>query len=138
MTGYGDPNHKHRSAEAGFDLHLTKPVDLEVFRGLLSLLRESRQIREELRRLGEERRVLSMQSDAALTSLFLLQLEMAHLYLDAGEASTEEHRRRLLGFAGRAYDRLRSWLSVHRANGRLSEVVAGLDALQERIAHMRR
>ncbi|MET0859141.1 MAG: ATP-binding protein, partial [Telluria sp.] len=29
LTGYGQQRDKHLSAEAGFDLHLTKPVDLE-------------------------------------------------------------------------------------------------------------
>jgi CheY-like chemotaxis protein len=32
ITGYGSAAHRERSAEAGFDEHLTKPVDAEVLR----------------------------------------------------------------------------------------------------------
>ena len=47
VTGYGWQDDKRRSAEAGFDLHLTKPVELETLRGLLSLLKGSSQIKDE-------------------------------------------------------------------------------------------
>ncbi|MGH7428112.1 MAG: hypothetical protein ACREJ4_07110 [Candidatus Methylomirabilaceae bacterium] len=29
VTGYGQPEDRHRTAEAGFDAHLTKPVSSE-------------------------------------------------------------------------------------------------------------
>ncbi len=32
LTGWGDPEHRRLSAEAGFDEHLAKPVDVEVLR----------------------------------------------------------------------------------------------------------
>ena len=35
MTGYGQAEDRRRSEEAGFDVHLTKPLDLERLRGLL-------------------------------------------------------------------------------------------------------
>jgi two-component system CheB/CheR fusion protein len=35
LTGYGHPEDHARSRAAGFDLHLTKPVDLERLRRLL-------------------------------------------------------------------------------------------------------
>jgi len=35
MTGYGQEQDRRRSAEAGFDVHLTKPLDLERLRELL-------------------------------------------------------------------------------------------------------
>jgi PAS domain S-box-containing protein len=35
MTGYGQAEDRQRSAEAGFDVHLTKPLDLEQLRDLL-------------------------------------------------------------------------------------------------------
>jgi two-component system CheB/CheR fusion protein len=35
LTGYGQPSAQARSREAGFDAHLTKPVDLSVLRPLL-------------------------------------------------------------------------------------------------------
>ena len=36
MTGYGQEEDRRRSADAGFDAHMVKPVDLESLRELLS------------------------------------------------------------------------------------------------------
>jgi len=36
VTGYGQPGDRLRSAEAGFDHHLTKPVDLQALMRLLA------------------------------------------------------------------------------------------------------
>ena len=36
LTGYGQDEDRRRSEEAGFDHHLTKPVDPEVLRALLT------------------------------------------------------------------------------------------------------
>ena len=36
LTGYGQPDDRRRSKEAGFDAHLTKPVDIEVLQSLLA------------------------------------------------------------------------------------------------------
>ncbi len=41
LTGWGQEEDRRRSAEAGFDRHLVKPVDPEVLRGLLSSLDKS-------------------------------------------------------------------------------------------------
>ncbi len=35
LTGYGQPEHKARTREAGFDLHLVKPVDLDEIKRLI-------------------------------------------------------------------------------------------------------
>ena len=40
VTGYGRQEDQRRSAEAGIDLHLTKPVDPEGLRGLLNAVRD--------------------------------------------------------------------------------------------------
>ena len=37
MTGWGQEHDKQRSRDAGFDRHLTKPVELDVLRDLLAL-----------------------------------------------------------------------------------------------------
>lgn len=43
LTGYGQPNDRQRSAAAGFDAHLTKPVDLEdLMKAAARLLHNSR------------------------------------------------------------------------------------------------
>jgi CheY-like chemotaxis protein len=138
MTGYGWQDDKRRSAEAGFDLHLTKPVELETLRGLLSLLKESSQIKDGSPPLRDQRRRLAVQSDVAPAGVFLQQLEMASLCLDAvGKTSSEVHQRSL-SHAARAYDMLRIWLSTHaRPDGGLSEVAVKIDALQERLVQMR-
>ena len=36
LTGYGQPEDRRRSAEAGFDVHLVKPVDFAALRAMLS------------------------------------------------------------------------------------------------------
>jgi len=36
ITGYGQEADRRRSAEAGFDFHLTKPVNLDELRAILS------------------------------------------------------------------------------------------------------
>jgi CheY-like chemotaxis protein len=36
ITGYGQPDDRKRALEAGFDLHLIKPIDIAVLERLLS------------------------------------------------------------------------------------------------------
>jgi CheY-like chemotaxis protein len=36
VTGYGTEDHRKRAAEAGFDAHLTKPVDIDRLLGLIA------------------------------------------------------------------------------------------------------
>ena len=38
LTGYGQSEDRRKSLEAGFDHHLTKPVDFEVLKALLQSL----------------------------------------------------------------------------------------------------
>lgn len=42
QTGWGQEEHRRRSREAGFDEHLTKPVDFEALQALLARLDEAR------------------------------------------------------------------------------------------------
>jgi CheY-like chemotaxis protein len=35
LTGYGQPRDRERSAAAGFDLHLVKPIDLALLQGAI-------------------------------------------------------------------------------------------------------
>ncbi len=42
VTGYGDESFRRRADEAGFDLYLIKPLDLEWLRRLLALCQEGR------------------------------------------------------------------------------------------------
>jgi DNA-binding response OmpR family regulator len=36
VTGYGTESHRRKAAEAGFDAHLTKPVDIDRLLGLIA------------------------------------------------------------------------------------------------------
>jgi CheY-like chemotaxis protein len=42
QTGWGQPEHRQRAKEAGFDHHLLKPVDVNTLQGLLESLAETR------------------------------------------------------------------------------------------------
>ena len=59
VTGYATKNDRRLSGEAGFDLHLRKPVELDTLRGLLALLHTS---------LDRSRR-LTVQNRAVATDL---------------------------------------------------------------------
>jgi CheY-like chemotaxis protein len=39
LTGYGQPEDRARAIAAGFDVHLTKPMDLDALESLLGTLR---------------------------------------------------------------------------------------------------
>ena len=105
----------------------------------MSLLKESSQIKDESPRPRDQRRRLVVQDGAAPTGVFLQQLEMAGLCLDAATAETTsvEVHRRTLSHAARAYDMLSTWLSAHAgSDGGLSEVAVKIDALEERLVRM--
>ena len=48
LTGYGQPEDRRRTREAGFQDHLTKPIDLEKLAQLLDGIRTARAIRRPL------------------------------------------------------------------------------------------
>ena len=41
LTGYGQPDDRRRALDAGFDMHLTKPLDLRAIEGVLREPRRS-------------------------------------------------------------------------------------------------
>jgi CheY-like chemotaxis protein len=41
QTGWGQPEHRQRSKEAGFDHHLVKPIDMQVLKHLLNGIAQS-------------------------------------------------------------------------------------------------
>ena len=45
MTGFGQAEDRARTAAAGFDHHLTKPVDPQLLRALLRTARSARLVR---------------------------------------------------------------------------------------------
>jgi CheY-like chemotaxis protein len=42
LTGYGQPEDRRRALEAGFDLHLTKPVETERLEEIIAALGKKR------------------------------------------------------------------------------------------------
>lgn len=39
VSGWGEPEHRRRSGEAGFDAHVQKPVDLQLLRSILAQIK---------------------------------------------------------------------------------------------------
>ena len=105
VTGYGTKADKRHAAQAGFDLHLTKPVTGDVYQGLVALLQTSRS-------LVERSRVPTARNRAAATELMLAQLEIAHIYLDTAAISSVPDSMRIgyTAHASRAHERISTWL----------------------------
>ena len=122
VTGWATQDHKRRSARAGFDLHLTKPVDGETYQTLAALVQTSS-------RVAERSRVRSAQQRAIATELILQQLEMANTYLETAVDTLDDSVKvSLIAHAGRSHERISIWL----VNEACSEEQAGvvLDALR--------
>jgi CheY-like chemotaxis protein len=133
VTGYGTSDDRRRSALAGFDLHLTKPVGPEVYEGLVGLLQTSP-------RDVARSRVPTARDRAIATDLILQQLEMANIYLDiaaiSGAADSTSIKISDVSHARRVHERISSWL----VSGACSEEQAGvlLEALRRLKARIRR
>jgi len=107
VTGYGANDDKRRSALAGFDLHLTKPVGPEVYQGLVALLQTSP-------RDVARSRVPTARDWAIATEVILQQLEMANIYLDIAAISSAADSTSIkisyVSHASRAHERISTWL----------------------------
>jgi len=107
VTGYGTNDDRRRSALAGFDLHLTKPVEPEVYQGLVGLLQTSP---HDVARS----RVPTARDRAIATDLILQQLEMANIYLDIAAISSAADSTSIkisyVSHASRAHERISTWL----------------------------
>jgi CheY-like chemotaxis protein len=98
VSGFGEPADKERCAEAGFDLHLTKPVDFAVFEELLSLLQETA-------RLAKQSHYLAFAQAVASKTLLSAQVEMTAIFLKLAQTTgVPETRQRCLHKARRARD----------------------------------
>jgi CheY-like chemotaxis protein len=130
VTGHGMQADKRRSGEAGFDLHLLKPVDPETCRGLTALLQTSIGFLNYSHKLAAQHRQTA-------TELLFRTLEMANLYLDT--AAISDHRKdHCVTLATGSFDRLITWLDSGACiDDRAAEMVNGLRALNERLKLMR-
>ena len=105
VTGWATQNHKRRSARAGFDLHLTKPVDGETHQTLAALVLTSNSVEERYR-------VFSAQQRAIATELILQQLEMANTYLETAVDTIDDSVKvSLTAHASRAHERISTCVS---------------------------
>jgi len=129
VTGYGMQDDKRRSGEAGFDLHLLKPVDPETYRGLAALLQTSADLVIHLRSLAAQHRLIA-------TDMLFRTLDMANLYLDTA-AISDSRKDQSVTLATESYDRLIAWLDRGACvDDRAPELVNGLRALNERLRLM--
>jgi len=129
VTGHGTKEDKRRCGQAGFDLHLTKPVGLETYQALVALLQTSRS-------LVEHSHVLTVRHRAVVAELMLAQLEMANIYLDsAAISSIPDSRISYTAHASRARERISTWLSGGTCSEeRAGEVLQALQRLKERLS----
>jgi CheY-like chemotaxis protein len=127
VTGYARLEDKRRCAEAGFDLHISKPVDADTFQGLTELLRLSSAAWSPLR--------IAKASRWAVTELIVRQLEMANLALDATAlAVNREAVSRCIAKAEEARDRVTIWLNRQACTeDRVEDLVKALSALRQRV-----
>ena len=127
MSGYAKPHDKRRCAEAGFDLHISKPAEAEVFHGLIDLLRLSSEIAWTSRHVARP-------SPSARADVMIRQLEMANLALDtAALAVSREVASRCIAKAEEARDRVTIWLNRGACSkGRVGSMVKALSALRQR------
>jgi len=128
VTGYASLDDTRRSAEAGFDLHVRKPIFPDVFEGLAQLLQLSRGSVNRAREIGDNNR-------HAVTSLMLQHLEMANMYLDAALATIiTDVRVRWIAKAQKAHDKVATWLDVGASDEtRRAEIVEALEELRQRL-----
>jgi CheY-like chemotaxis protein len=133
VTGYGTRDDRFRTGEAGFDLHLLKPVDPDTYRGLAALLQTSSGIVDWARTLAAQHRETA-------TQLMFLQLEMANTYLNSiAVAKVEDHEENRIALAAQAHERLITWLGAGACTDeRAVEFVSGLRGLNERLRLARR
>ena len=104
-TSYADKASKLKSAETGFDLHLSKPVDLAVFEELPLLLQQSGRLRAKFSELK------AVHSDAIL-QFIRLEVEMASIFLDvAANTTNPETKHRCLAKMQCACDRVARWIT---------------------------
>ena len=124
VTGYAQPLDRRRCAEAGFDLHLAKPVDSVVLDHLALLCRNSSRLKQESDRL------MSNYSHS-LGSLIGVAIQMANTFLDvAVNTKNTEVKKRCLAKAQKMHRKMTE-LVESNVPERL-DLIAALDELQWR------
>lgn len=129
ITGYGKRDDKRRSGEAGLDLHLTKPVNLETYRGLAALVQAANGI-------VERAHSFTRQNQEATTDLMFQQMDMANIYLNvAANTLLDDLKDECIAQAIGARNKISRWLESGAClDDRVAAMVNGLQLLSTRIA----
>ena len=127
ITGYAKAEDKRRCAEAGVDLHIAKPVEMDILQSLAELLQPSSDIT-----LSQS---IAVRNRAAATQLIFQQLQMANLFLDiSAHSSDQEGIERRFAHAEAARDRVTVWLNCGAcADDRVADMLKALTGLRERL-----
>jgi CheY-like chemotaxis protein len=105
VTGLAYQVDKRRCAEAGFDLHLSKPVDFAVLQQLSLAVQKTSEL------IGETRRLAHEQANAFMTFLDL-EIEMANTFLDVALTTTNPRtRQRCLAKARKVQEFVVNWVA---------------------------
>jgi len=129
VTGYGTRDDKRQSGEAGFDLHLCKPLDMQTYQGLVTLVQAGSSI-------FDTARSLTQQNQEVTTDLMFRQLDMANVYLDLAATTLMDDRRdKCIAHATEARNKVSRCLeSGARVDDRVAAMVNRLQLLSTRIA----
>src|SRR5689334_10156178 len=128
VTGFAYPADRKRCAEAGFDLHLPKPVDFGLLEQLAATVKTSRERIATARELGK----LQLQ---ATGKFMLVQLDMAHTLLDVAQTTRNTQTRdRCITKARRAHLELTQRLVDFPYP--LADLDAGIAALARRFEEL--
>jgi len=124
VTGHAHPLDRRRCAEAGFDLHLTKPVDFSVLEELLWLSQESS-------RLRVQSGYLALRHTHALVTFVDTAIQMANTFLDVSATTNNlDTKRRCLEKAEKTHRKM-----AELVQGKVperTELIAALDELKLR------
>jgi CheY-like chemotaxis protein len=124
VTEYAYPVDRRRCAEAGFDLHLTKPLDFSVLEELFWLCQESARLRAQSRQLA-------LRQTHALVTFVDATIQMANAFLDVSVTTTNrDTKQRCLEKAEKMHRKMAE-LVQSKAPER-SELIAWLDELKWR------
>jgi CheY-like chemotaxis protein len=129
VTGYAHPIDRRRSAEAGFDLHLSKPVDPDVLEQLPLLLQASSLLIEKWTQLTPTQ-------TQSLLSLVGSATQMANAFLDAA-ANTKDPVVKERGISKAEKSPQTLIRLVQRYAAERMDLIAALDELRWRYKWMR-
>src|SRR5262245_58623302 len=123
LSGHGDSRARRESAKAGFDLHLTKPVESRVLDQLQMLVEERVRLRLKHTRLS----LLREDTMSALVSLAASHIQMGYTLLDVASTTEDEAtRQRCILKAQGICDRLTAWVRRHRYLRSICDDLEGL------------